>query len=152
MDGVRGTGRRASAVGTTMGKPPTRLCDSEGRRRWCSRTREGGSRGCRIGWPERLGDGREGWPEGGRRNRGGGTPYSLETRRFAGTLSIGVLATPAINILLLTNPPRFAGGVADGERQIVSELLIEREGIRSKREEQINGGMRARWFEGRENE
>lgn len=42
----------------------------------------------------------------------------LETRRFAGTLSIGVLATPAVNILPLTNPlGGSVGGVADGERQ-----------------------------------
>lgn len=59
----------------------------------------------------------------------------LETRRFAGTLSIGVLATPAVNILPLTNPP---GGpwvvlLTEKGRQIVQSKRIEREGGRSGR-------------------
>lgn len=59
----------------------------------------------------------------------------LETRRFAGTLSIGVLATPAVNILPLTNPP---GGpwvvlLTEKGRQIVQSERIEREGGRSGR-------------------
>lgn len=44
-----------------------------------------------------------GWPDEEGRRRWRDT--LLETRRFAGTLSIGVLATPAVNILPLTNPP-----------------------------------------------
>lgn len=44
-----------------------------------------------------------GWPDGTEVEEG--HLRSLETRRFAGTLSIGVLATPAVNILPLTNPP-----------------------------------------------
>lgn len=59
----------------------------------------------------------------------------LETRRFAGTLSIGVLATPAVNILPLTNP---LGGpwvvlLTEKGRQIVQSERIEREGGRSGR-------------------
>lgn len=55
----------------------------------------------------------------------------LETRRFAGTLSIGVLATPAVNILPLTNPP---GGLwvvllTEKGRRIVQSERIERERV-----------------------
>lgn len=75
-----------------------------------------------------------GWPdEEGRRRRWRDT--LLETRRFAGTLSIGVLATPAVNILPLTNPP---GGpwvvlLTEKGRQIVRSERIEREGGRRGR-------------------
>lgn len=55
----------------------------------------------------------------------------LETRRFTGTLSIGVLATPAVNILPLTNPP---GGpwvvlLTEKGRRIVQSERIERERV-----------------------
>lgn len=74
----------------------------------------------------------------------------LETRRFAGTLSIGVLATPAVNILPLTNPP---GGpwvvlLTEKGRQIVQSKRIEREGGRSGRTRE----KRAMAREGRLNE
>lgn len=69
----------------------------------------------------------------------------LETRRFAGTLSIGVLATPAVNILPLTNPP---GGpwvvlLTEKGRQIVQSERIEREGGRRGRTRE-NARWRAR--------
>lgn len=85
-----------------------------------------------------------GWPdEEGRRRRWRDT--LLETRRFAGTLSIGVLATPAVNILPLTNPP---GGpwvvlLTEKGRQIVHSERIEREGGRSGRTRE-NARWRAR--------
>lgn len=74
----------------------------------------------------------------------------LETRRFAGTLSIGVLATPAVNILPLTNPP---GGpwvvlLTEKGRQIVQSERIEREGGRTRE----NAGERAMAREGRSSE
>lgn len=77
----------------------------------------------------------------------------LETRRFAGTLSIGVLATPAVNILPLTNPP---GGpwvvlLTEKGRQIVQSERIEREGGRSGRTRE-NAGERAMAREGRSSE
>lgn len=71
----------------------------------------------------------------------------LETRRFAGTLSIGVLATPAVNILPLTNPPGGSvGGVADGERQADRAERADRARGWKKRE---NAGERAMAREGR---
>lgn len=89
---VRGEGSR-----TTRENPP-RSCD--GGRRWCE------AKGGRIGWPERgwrmkvvvKGDPRvAGRREGCRRRRKRRWRDTLlETRRFAGTLSIGVLATPSI--------------------------------------------------------
>lgn len=85
-----------------------------------------------------------GWPdEEGRRRRWRDT--LLETRRFAGTLSIGVLATPAVNILPLTNPP---GGpwvvlLTEKGRQIVQSERIEREGGRRGRTRE-NARWRAR--------
>lgn len=55
------------------------------------------------GWPDEEEEEEEEEKERKRRRRWRDT--LLETRRFAGTLSIGVLATPAVNILPLTNPP-----------------------------------------------
>lgn len=41
------------------------------------------------------------------------------------------------------------GGVADGERRIVSELRIEREAIEGESRAEKREGERARWREGR---
>lgn len=67
----------------------------------------------------------------------------LETRRFAGTLSIGVLATPAVNILPLTNPPEGPWVVLLTEkgRRIVPERADRARGWKKKRE---NARWRAR--------
>lgn len=127
----------------TMGGNPPRPCDE-------------GHRGCeaessRIGWPERVvmkvivkGDPRV----VGRRGpvkKVEGYLATLETRRFAGTLSIGVLATPAVNILPLTNLP---GGLwvvllTEKGRQIMQSERIEREDRRSERTRE-NARWRAR--------
>lgn len=76
------------------------------------------------GWPDE-----EGWRKKRRkRGRRTGGDTLLETRRFAGTLSIGVLTTPTVNILPLTNPP---GGpwvvlLTEKGRRIVQSERIER--------------------------